>query len=325
MFVAGATGVLGRRLVAQFAERGHDVVGLARDDAGERLVSERGGTPRRGDVLDPASLEGAVDAPEVLVHAATAIPTGRKPGAAEWERNDRVRREGLSNLLAAADDGALERVLFPSVVWVARRPDGSPFDEDAPRHPTRATASAADVEERLAAAAADRGFERTVLRCGYLYAPDAAHTRQFGENLLARRMPVVGRGVLGRRDAALSLVHADDAAAAFADAVDAGASGLYHVVDDEPVTLAAMLREFADLLDAPEPRRVPAWLARYVVGADAARLLSSPMPTASDRFREATGWEPAYPTYRDGLRQVVETWRTEGVIREADRGFAWTA
>lgn len=120
VFIAGATGVLGKRLVDRLTDSGHEVVGLSRDDTGDRVVERRGGIPRRGDVLEPETLERAIgDDVEVLVHAATAIPDSTKPSDEEWARNDRVRLEGAKNLLTAAP-GGLRQVLFPSVVWVAR-------------------------------------------------------------------------------------------------------------------------------------------------------------------------------------------------------------
>ncbi|WP_152042588.1 NAD-dependent epimerase/dehydratase family protein [Salinigranum salinum] len=315
VFVAGATGVLGHRLVDRLTDQGYDVVGLARDDAGERLVERLGGTARRGDVLDPATLDRTIDDDvAVLIHAATAIPDSQKPSDEEWARNDRVRREGMRNLLDAA--GELRQVVFPSVVWVARQPDGSRFDETADRHPDRATQSAADVEDLLDARASDEGFDAAVLRCGFFYAPDARDTREWGEQLLDGDLPVVGGGLLGRRDAELSFVHADDAANAFVAAVEREASGVFHVVDDEPATAAAFFGTFADLLDAPEPSRIPGWLARFFVGEITAKGLTRPTPTTNERARRDLGWEPEYPTYRGGLRQVVETWDADGTLAE---------
>ena len=315
-FVTGATGVLGRRLVDRLADRHHPVVGLVRDERGERTVERRGGTPRRGDVLDPETVARAMDDDvEVLVHAATAIPDSTKPSEEEWARNDRVRLQGAKNLLDAAPNG-IRQVLFPSVVWVARQPDGSQFDETADRHPDRATQSAADVEDLLEERAAEVGFDAAILRCGFFYAPDARDTRDWGEQLLNGGLPVVGGGLLGRRDAELSFVHADDAAAAFAAAVEAEAGGIYHVVDDEPATGAAFFETFADLLDAPEPNRVPGWLARFFVGKINAEGLTSPMPTKNETAKRQLDWEPEYPTYRDGLRQVVETWQSDGTLAQ---------
>lgn len=316
VFIAGATGVLGRRLVEQLTERGHDVVGLARDESGERLVERRGGVPRRGDVLEPETLARAIDDDvEVLIHAATAIPGSTKPSDDEWTRNDRVRLDGAKNLLEAAPTG-LQHVLFPSVVWVARQPDGSAFDETAERHPDRATRSAADVEALLEERADATGFDATTLRCGFFYAPDARDTRDWAAQLIDGELPIVGGGLLGRRDAALSFVHADDAATAFVAAVESRVNGIYHVVDDDPVTAATFFRRFAELLDAPEPNRASAWLARFFIGKINAKGLTSPMPTTNAKAKQDLDWEPAYPTYRDGLEQVVEVWETDGTLDE---------
>ena len=320
--MTGATGVLGSRLVELLDDRGHGVVGLVRDEAGAATVERRGGTPAYGDVLEADTLAEPARGADVVVHAATAIPTVDRPTEEDWTRNDRVRLEGARNLVDVAGDD-VDRVYFPSVVWLARQPDGSPFDESAERHPDRATRSAAETEDYLETAGDEHSFDVTVLRYGFFYAPDAAHTRQWGEMLLDRSLPIVGGGFLGRRDAELSFVHAADAAWALADAVDAEVAGRYHVVDDEPVTVARFFRTFADLLDAPEPRRVPAWLARFFVGQVTADTLTSPMPTTNSAFAEDAGWSPEYPTYREGIEQVVETWREDGTLRETPDGYEW--
>lgn len=236
IFLTGATGVLGHRLVDHLTERGHTVVGLVRDESGEALVEERGGTPRYGDVLDRESLDEAVDDPDVVVHAATAIPTETNPPESAWEQNDRVRLEGMRNLLAVTQ--AVDHVLFPSVVWLARQPDGAEFTEDVDRHPTRATGSAAAVEDILLNRSESGEFDASILRCGFFYAADSAHVRQFAEQLLSGTLPVIGRGILGRRDAELSWIHPDDAARAFVTAIEAETDGVYHVVDDQPASAA---------------------------------------------------------------------------------------
>jgi len=310
VFVAGATGVLGSRLVRELTERGHGVVGLSRDDRGDEVVESGGGEPHRGDLFDRESLVAGAAGADVVVQAATAIPTGS--GDKTWELNDRVRREGVENLTAAAVAVGAERYLQESVVWVARQPDGSAFDEDSPTHPTPTTASSIDAERTAREAGAEHGLDVAVLRCGWFYAADAAHTRDFGRRLLRRRLPVVGRGILGRRDARLSFLHVDDAATAYAAAAEADATGTFHVVDDEPTEYATFVREFAEGLGAPDPVRVPAWLARRFVDDDVVRLLSNPMPTSNDRFREAFDWTPAYPTVREGIDAVVARWREEG-------------
>ncbi|WP_246998404.1 NAD-dependent epimerase/dehydratase family protein [Halosolutus gelatinilyticus] len=324
IFIAGATGVIGRRLVERLADGGHEVVGLVRDDDGAALVEERGGTPRYGDVLNPDTLAPAMAGSDIVVAAQTALPVKDKPTDEDWALNDRVRVEGTRNLLAAAAE-SVEQFLVPSVVWVARQSDGSPFDESADRHPDRATQSAADVEDLLEDASSEENFDVTILRLGFLYAPDAGHTHQMGEQLLAGDLPIVGGGPLGRRDAELSLLHADDAASAFVAAIDADATGLYHVVDDEPVTVADFFTAFAAKLGASTPRRIPGWLARFFVGQEQVNVLTKPFPTTADRFRQTVGWEPAYPTYREGLETIVPAWVEDGTVEDTGSGYEWAS
>lgn len=324
VFVAGATGVLGRRIIAGCVERGHEVVGLTRDADGDRLVRERGGDPVRVDVLDRDSLVDAAEGADVLVHAATKIPTDTNPDEEEWAQNDRVRRTGTEHLVDVAATVDASRFVLQSIVWVARQPGGREFDETAEPNPDRSTESALDAERIASAGAEEHGFEAVVLRGGYFYAADTAHTHLFGERLLAGDLPIIGRGLLGRRDAELSFVHVDDAGRAFVDAIEGDATGTFHVVDDEPTPYAAFLRTFADRLDAPQPSRLPAWLARWFVDDNLVRLLTRPMPTTNERLREAFGWEPAFPTVDDGLDQVVETWQDDGTIRKTSGGYEWT-
>lgn len=325
VFVAGATGVLGRRIVENCTERGHEVVGLTRDSAGDQAVDARGGEPVRGDLLEPGSLEEAMSDADVAVHTATKIPTSVDPTDAEWERNDRVREQGMEHLVTAASANDVDRVVLQSVVWLARQPDGNPFDEDADPHPDRSTRSALEAERILQRAADEYGFAPVVLRGGYFYAPDTAHTHLFGERLLDGDLPIIGRGLLGRRDAALSFVHVDDVGRAFADAIGGDAMGTFHVVDDAPTTYASFMRSFADRLDAPEPSRLPAWLARFFIDENLVRLLTRSMPTSNDRFRATFGWEPVYPTVDEGLEQVVEAWEADGTIESTEGGYEWAA
>ncbi|MDX1746173.1 MAG: NAD(P)-dependent oxidoreductase, partial [Halobacteriales archaeon] len=273
VFIAGATGVLGRRIVEECAVRGHEVVGLTRDDNGDALVSDRGGKPWRGDLFDQASLIDGAENADVVVHAATKIPTDANPDDEDWALNDRVRREGTENLVAAAAAAGADRFVQQSIVWVSRQPDGTAFDEDADPHPDRSTRSALDAERIVNDAATNEGFDQVVLRGGYFYAADTVHTRMVGERLLAGRMPIIGRGLLGRSDATLSFIHVDDMGRAFADAIEGDPTGTFHIVDNNPTTYATFLKTFADRLGAPTPRRIPAWLARLFVGRNLVNLL----------------------------------------------------
>ncbi|HLQ26361.1 MAG TPA: NAD(P)-dependent oxidoreductase [Acidiferrobacterales bacterium] len=307
VFIAGATGVLGRRLVRLLHERGHSVIGLQRRPANEPVIRGLGAESRPGDLFDVDALAHAAEGADVIVHAATAIPTGRRVTPPDFALNDRIRTEG-TRALAAAKVGA-RGFLFQSIVWVATPPDGSPFDERSPvgHNPLYRSTIAG---EAIAHEAGEKfGFAAGVLRCGWFYAPDSAHTRFMGKEIARRRLPIIGRG-----DAAWSLIHVDDAASAFAAVVAAPHRGLWHVVDDVPVPVAEFLRHFAERLAARPPFRVPTWLARLVAGNYAVGLLTTSIRTSNARFRKDFGWTPRYPSYREGLEQIVAAWRGEGFL-----------
>jgi len=307
VFVAGATGVLGRRIVRRLASRGHVVLGLARTAAADWVVRAQGGTPVRADLFDAERLAHASPGTEVFIRAATSIPTRTRTRPRDWVPNNRIRTEGTRAMLAAASSVGARAYLHESIVWVAGSPDGTPFDEDAP--PRADPALRPTLEgERIARETGDRsGIAVAILRCGLFYGPDAAHTRAIGERLVRGRMPTVQGG-----RAVWSLVHVDDAADAFVAAAEAARNGLWHVVDDRPVSQAAMFRGLAERLGAPPPRNVPGWLFRLLAGRFTAGALTTSFPTSNRRLRGDFPWSPRFPTCEEGLDQVVEAWRSEG-------------
>lgn len=306
VFVAGSTGVLGRRLVELFSDHGHTAIGLTRDKEGDELVEARGGTPRRGDLFDEASVIQAASGADVVIHAATAIPTD-DPTPEKWAINDRIRCEGTRTLITAAAETGADQYLQQSIVWVARQPDETKFDEESTLHPNSRAESAVDAEAIATKAVGQHDLTVSILRCGQFYAPDAAHTRALGNALVHGTRPIID----GSEAAPLSRIHADDAASAFVAATEASNCGLWHIVDNEPVSDVEFTTTFADRLDAPTPMLVSEEKACRELGDGTVDLLTKPMPTSNAKLRTDVGWEPAYPTYRDGLDQVVDAWRDE--------------
>lgn len=321
--ILGATGTLGRRTGTLLAEAGHDVVGLVRDDDGAETVLNCGGTPRYGNVLDSESVHPAVQECDVVVQAATEMPVDPPTTARDWRRNDRVRLAATRNILQSARETTVEQIVLPSVVWAVDSPSGMAIDETSPPNPDRTTASAVECERLVKQEARDSGFTATVLRFGWFYGPDSAQTRSLGKQLLKGDLPVVGSGPLGRGETTISTIHVHDAARAVVAAVESRIDGVYHVVDDLPVTTAEFFGEFADRLEAPDPGRVPSWLAAYFIGKDMVRFLTSDYPTANSAFSRQCDWEPTYPTFQQGLENVVCTWLDEGVLRSAPDGYRW--
>ena len=307
VFVAGATGVLGRRLVRQLVARGHSAVGLTRNEAGDRLVRSLGGEPRRANLFDADSLTKAAERCSVVVHAATAIPTKVRTNPRDWAMNDRIRREGTKCLTTAAARVGAGAYLQQSVVWAVRGPNGATFDEDAPPVSDPILTSSLDGERIAREAATAHGFRAAILRCGGFYSSDGWHTRVFGESLVRGRPVLVDGG-----SAVWSWIHADDAASAFVAASEWPKSGVWHVVDDRPVSLSEYVTALATRLGTRPPRRLPRLLVRLALGRYTAELLTSSFPTSSARFRSDFRWQPAYPTFAEGLDEVVAAWKAEG-------------
>lgn len=306
VFIAGASGVLGRRLVRQFVARGHVAIGLVRSAKAESAVKEAGGEPRHADLFDAESLAQAADGCGTVIHAATAIPAKQKTTPADWAMNDRIRRKGTRCLTEAAAKIGTKHYVQQSIAWVARPKDDSPFDEDSPTVPDPAIQSAIDAEAIAREAESAEGFTVSILRGGFFYDFESAHTRMIADALRKRQMPIIGGGI-----AEWAMIHSDDAASAYVAAAEKPTSGVWHVVDNELVRVAAFLQDFAARLGAPAPRRVPVWLAKWLADEKAIEYFTRSTHTTNARFRRDFGWTPRYPTYRDGLEQIVAAWKAD--------------
>jgi len=313
VFIAGATGVLGRRLVRQFCARGDTVVALVRSSAGEQTVASLGGESRRVDLFDVDALARAAEGCTVIIHAATSIPVKTKPTAKDWAMNDRIRREGTQALSTCAGKVGAKLYVQQSIIWVARPADGSFFDEDTPPQPDQLSRSAFDGENIAHEAGEKHGFNVSVLRCGWFYGADAAHTRVLAESLRARRLPVIGKG-----DALWAVTHLDDAASAFVTATTAPRSGTWHLVDNRAVSVREFLDCLAGRLAAPRPRQVPAWLARLVAGSHAVDFFTTSSRTSNARFCREFGWTPRFPTFKEGIDEIIASWAAEGFVQQKE-------
>ena len=278
--VAGATGVLGRSVVPRLLEAGHRVRALVRRAEDAARFTRTGSESVRGDLLDPPSLWRLVDDADVVLHLATAIPRDRSDRAG-WAANDRVRRDGTRNLVAAAIRARVRRYVQQSVTFLYGPGDGL-ADEDEPLRPTEFLRSAADMEEAVRAA----DVRWCILRGGTFYGPGTGCEEAWLEAARAGTLRSPGDGT-----ALVSLVHVTDFARAFVWAAELSPPGsIFNVVDDEPVPVAVLHRHVAALVGAADPP----------VGG-------TPEPSrgcTNARLRAASGWRPAYPTYRSGLGEA---------------------
>jgi 2-alkyl-3-oxoalkanoate reductase len=295
-FVAGATGVLGRRVVTLLVAAGHDVSALARSDAGAALLRRLGATTVRAELFDPDAMRNAVAGHEAVCNLATHIPPTSKmamPGA--WAENDRIRTEGSKNLVDAVLAGGTPRYVQESIAFLYRDGHDQWLDESSPIDLVANLRSAA-VAEANAARVSAAGATGVILRFATFYGADSASTLDMIR--LARRRIALGAGP----HRYMSSITTDDAAAAVVASLSAPA-GLYNVGDDEPVTRREFFASLAGALGVRPPLIAPAGLAK-LGGARAAVALRS-QRIANGAFVDATGWRPVSTSVREGLPVVV--------------------
>jgi 2-alkyl-3-oxoalkanoate reductase len=300
VLVAGPSGVIGCPTVRRLIEAGHEVLGLARSERGEAIVRSLGATPVGGDVLDAESVRRAARGVEAVVHLAIALPTGHKQSRQAWEEHDRARLEGSRNLVAAARAAGAQVYVQESILLVyGDQGERWVTEEDEP--PRQALTASALEAEQLALAANDDRLATVVLRFGTVYGRDSWHTQLLVSLARKRQLPILGDG-----QGYWSLVHAEDAAQAVVRAMEDGPGGaVYNVSDDEPVRMADFVRYLADRLGAAAPHKIPLLAARVVAGKDAVTILSSSIRLSNRLLREELGFEPRYPSYREGLDAVL--------------------
>jgi nucleoside-diphosphate-sugar epimerase len=308
VFVAGATGALGRVLLPQLVANGHDVVGLTRTASKQDLIRSLGARPAVADALDPDAVAHAVAEaePDVIVHQLTALSGGidMRHMDRDFALTNRLRTEGTDHLLAAGRAIGVERFLAQSYAgWPFARTGGPVKSESDPLDPNppdglRSMLDAIRyLEDAVTGAAWTEGI---VLRYGGFYGPGTSISlRPDGEHIeliRKRKFPIVGDGA-----GVWSFIHIEDAAAATVAATEHGARGIYNVVDDDPAPVAEWLPEAASAIGAKPPRRVPRWVGRIAAGETAAVMMTEIRGASNDKAKRELGWSPRYSSWREGF------------------------
>jgi nucleoside-diphosphate-sugar epimerase len=309
VFLAGATGVIGRRLVPMLLAAGHEVTAMTRNADKSAGLREAGATPAVCDVFDADGLRTAVEAarPEVLVHELTDLPLNLDPRKMEKQLagNDRIRTEGTRNLMAAAAAAGTRRVVAQSIAF-AYPPTGSglkteddPLWDEAPWPWSRSVEALRVLEGTVTGT---QGMDGVVLRYGFFYGPGSSYASDghFAREVQRRRFPIVGKGT-----GVFSFIHVDDAAAATVAALERGSRGIYNVVDDEPAPMRELVPAYAKAIGAKPPRRVPKWLARLVAGSYMAGMATQLRGASNAKAKAELGWQPRYPSWRQGFKEAL--------------------
>jgi nucleoside-diphosphate-sugar epimerase len=302
VFVAGAGGAIGRRLVPQLVERSHSVVASTRSREKVDGLQALGAEPVVMDGLDAASVgEVVVRAePDVVVHQMTALA-----GMSDLRRFDKefavtneLRTKGMDHLLAAAEAAGARRFVGQSYTGWPNIREGGPVktEEDPldPNPPAQQSESLAAIRH-LERAVLDAPLEGVVLRYGSFYGPGASEP--LVELVRKRKFPVVGSG-----DGIWSWIHVDDAAGATVAAVESRATGIYNIVDDDPAPVSEWLPYFGDKVGAKPPRHVPVWLARVIAGEVGVSGMTRIRGSSNAKAKRELGWQPRWASWRDGFQ-----------------------
>jgi nucleoside-diphosphate-sugar epimerase len=305
IFVAGASGAVGRRLLPLLKGAGHEVAGLTRSPAKASLLRSMGAEPIVADALDPAAVMDAVRQaqPEIVVHELTSIKgldlRNFDRGFAE---TNRLRKEGTDYLLAAARAAGVRRFIAQSFAgWTYAREGGPVKTEEDPldSHPPPTFRRTLEAIRHLeSAVVGETVLEGLVLRYGSFYGP-ATSIGQDGamvNDIRNRRMPIVGGGT-----GVWSFLHIDDAARFTLAALTRSAPGIYNVVDDDPAPVSQWLPALAEALGAKPPRRIPAWIARFMIG-DSIMFMTNVRGASNAKAKRSFGLDFLWPSWREGFR-----------------------
>jgi nucleoside-diphosphate-sugar epimerase len=315
VFVAGATGAIGRALVPQLVARGHEVVGMTRSASKQDLVRGLGARPVVADALDPDAVARAVASaePEVIVHQLTAL-SGKMSirDARHPERfrgviiTNRLRTEATDHLLAAGRAVGARRFVAQSIAAFRFAGTGGPVQTEAdpldPNPPAALRTGQAAILYLERAVTTIEWGAGLALRYGGFYGPGTGISLSADAVMAApirkRRFPIVGDG-----GGVWSHVHIEDAAAATAIAVERGRPGVYNVVDDDPAPVREWLPVLASALDAKPPRRIPRWLGRLLAGEAATAMMTEVRGASNEKAKRELGWTPRYASWRQGFAQ----------------------
>ena len=298
IFVAGGTGVLGRRVIPELLASGFRVTASARSDESRAALKSLGAEPVAMNLFDAADVKRAVGEQDMVVNLATHVPpsTARAllPGA--WRENDRIRTVGAANLAAAAKAGGADALIQESFAPIYEDGGDKWIDETWPVRPARYNKSTLEAE-RAATMFTRRGGRGVILRFAYFYGADGFATREMIEAVRKGVSPLVGSP-----DAFYSTVSHDDAAMAVLAALHAP-SGIYNVSDDEPLKRRQWIESLAKALGVKTPHTMPGWLVK--IGGSTTELLSRSQRISSNKLRETSDWHPATPSVRDAWPAII--------------------
>jgi nucleoside-diphosphate-sugar epimerase len=309
VFVAGATGSVGKRLVPLLVANGYEVVGSTRSTEKERWLRDVGATPVLVDGLDRTAIMQAVmrAEPEIVVHELSGLVGAKnfKKFDDEFALTNRLRTEGTDHLLEAARTAGARRFIAQSYgnwnyarTGNALKSETDPFDPTPPANQRKTLEGIVYIEQAVTRAT---DIEGIALRHANHYGPDTGFALDGGdlvELVRKRQLPVIGDGA-----GVWSFIHVDDLAHATLAAIENGTpGGIYNIVDDEPLPAAEWIPALAEAVGAKPPRRVPVWLGKLAAGEVGVSMMTKIRGTSNEKAKRELGWKPHYRSVREGFR-----------------------
>jgi nucleoside-diphosphate-sugar epimerase len=301
ILLIGGTGILGKSFCRLGVQYPHArITALLRTPENGALLRNLGIEIVQGDILQPESLQKAIQGQDVVLNFASAIPRKLKPSNRDWELNDRIRIEGTSNVLNQFGNNDVF-YCQAGVVFLYGDHQGAWVDEDSSIFPGIYTHSSHQMEQMfLTAKHAMRGVS---FRFSLFYHPEAWHTQTMLKELSKRRFPIIGDG-----NYYWNMIHAEDAAAAVWKILNEREKiknrEILIVSDDQPVTCGDFLNHLCNLLKTAEPTRIPKKIAKFALGSDIVETLTASFRCKTEKIKNL-GWKPAFPSFKEGFNNLL--------------------
>lgn len=311
IFLTGATGAIGRRLIPHLVGAGHTVIAATRSPGKTHELMQQGAEPVIVDVLDKRAILNVVASARtnVVIHELTALAgvTSYRNFDSALEETNRLRTEGLDNLIAAAHASGATRFIAQSYAgWPTGgagervKSETAPLDAAPLKSMVKSLDAIRHIEQTVPASA---GLIGVVLRYGHLYGPGTGFSETGAMMKLVRRraLPIIGGG-----HGIWSFLHVDDAASATQVAITRGDAGIYNIVDDDPAEVCEWLPALAKAAGAPAPYSIPKWLGLLVAGNSVVFQMTSIRGLSNDKARHTLLWTPRQMTWREGFNKEFQ-------------------
>jgi nucleoside-diphosphate-sugar epimerase len=301
VFVTGATGVLGKRVLRHLIENGNLVNALSRSVENDAIITDLGANPVQADIFDPKQMINATQGSDIIMHLATAIPQKGIPNKpVDWEMNDRLRIHGTKYLLKAAIENGIECFIQQSVTYIYGNRNGNYIDPETPigsRLPFMVQ-SAVEMEKVIRA---ETNVNHIILRFGSFYSQDSISTIKLTEGVRKRKMPIVGKG-----DYYWNNIHVDDAANAVLYVFRNRrrlANTTINFTDFAPMTFKDMMLELVNLTSGKKPFIMPKFLSRVILKRDLYEFITASVRIKQDELVQ--DWQPVYACFTTGMRKIL--------------------